>query len=450
MKQVLAKCRLSRDLLRAVAALAMALPLNALSGLGAKAEQGTTLPSATVVADPKPGNSTQEDTKPADFKPADAKRLLDPQLRLGNSLVEKLASKKPEQANLMVSPASLAIVFSLLDLGASDPMRLAIARTLGFGDVKETAKRDLETMRSVGASLARRSRAGGPLALADLIVIDPASQPYQGALERLKAAGAAVSVEEVSKPETIARINDWVKEQTRGLIPTVIEDQPDKAGIVAVNALYFKDAWKAPFDPASTRDEQFHMPGGKSMQVRMMHADGHFSFRQDAKFVAVELPYASEDYRLVIVTTKDAPLGVNEFAGAGSWLGGQGFAKLDGEVAMPRFSASSSENLLPILDALGLESARKSPGALKGLAAASQSISQVLQKAELRINEEGTEAAAATAVITTRSATTEPAQYVKMIVDKPFMFALRDRRAGLVLLQGYVGQPVALTEATGG
>jgi serpin B len=365
-------------------------------------------------------------------------------------LLGKLAGKKPEQANVMVSPASLAIVFSLLDLGASDPMRRAIAQTLGFGDVKETAKRDLETLRSVGTSVVGRANAGGPLALANLIVIDPVSKPYQPALERLQASGATVSVEDIGKPETIARINDWVKDQTRGLIPTVIEDPPDRAGIVAVNALYFKDRWKAPFDPASTRDEPFHMSGDKSMQVRMMHADGHFTFRQDGKFIAVELPYASEDYRLVIVTSKDTPLGVNEFADAAGWLGGQGFAMQEGEVAMPRFSASGSEDLLPTLDALGLEAARKAPGALKGFTATSQTISRVVQKTELRLNEEGTEAAAATAVMTTRSAVSSPTQYVKMIVDRPFVFALRDKRAGLVLLQGYVGEPVALTEASGG
>jgi serpin B len=110
---------------------------------------------------------------------------------------------------------------------------------------------------------------------------------------------------------------------------------------------------------------------------------------------------------------------------------------------MPRFSASGNEDLLATLDALGLEAARKAPDALKGLAAASQSISKVVQKTELRINEEGTEAAAATAVVATRSAATAPDQYVKMVVDKPFVFALRDKPTGLVLLQGYVGEPAA-------
>jgi serpin B len=378
----------------------------------------------------------------------DAESLLAAQLRLGSNLVEKLASNRAAQANVIVSPASLAMVFSFLDMGAGDQMRAAIHRTLGFGDAQEAIKRDIEGVRSIATSTLRRGREGGPLALANIIVFDPASQPYQPALHRLQAAGAEVSVEDLSKPQTIARINNWVKERTGGLIPAVIEDAPQDPGLVAVNALYFKDRWKSPFDPAGTRDQKFHISLNQSIDVPMMRSEGRFAFRQDSKFVAVELSYASEDYQLVIVTSKDAPLGVNEFAGAVGWLGGQGFEMTAGEVAMPRFSASGSEDLLPAVDALGLGSARKAAGALKGFTATTQTISRVVQKTELRVNEEGTEAAAATAVTTMRSAMASPAQYVKMIVDKPFVFALRDKQAGLVLLLGYVAKPAAMTEPT--
>jgi serpin B len=281
-----------------------------------------------------------------------------------------------------------------------------------------------------------------------MIVFDPQSKPYPQALQGLKAAGADVSVEALDKPETLAHINDWVKDRTRGLIPTILDDAPEQAGLVAINALYFKDRWKVPFDPAATRDGKFQVASGKPIEVPMMHSDGHFAFRQNNAFVAVELPYASDDYRLVIVTSKDAPRGVNDFSTVAGWLGGQGFEALDGEIAMPRFSASGGEDLLPVLDALGLGAARKERDALKGFTETSQTISRVVQKTELRVNEEGTEAAAATAVTTMRSVATSPTQYVKMVVDKPFVFALRDRQAGLVLLQGYVASPAAIAEAS--
>jgi serpin B len=406
-----------------------------------------TEPPPVATQDAGTSKSASPATKAAAGPPIDAAALSAAQSRLGGSLIGKLAAKKGPQANVVVSPASVALVFSLLDLGANDQMRGAIHQTLGFGAAKDKAKRDLEGVRNLATSVMQRASGGGPLALANMIVFDPDSHPIPQAVAVLKATGAAVSEEPLDKMETIAHINDWVKEQTRGLIPTILDEPQPKAGLVAVNALYFKDRWKSPFDPATTRDEKFHLADGGSSDVRMMHSDGRFVFRQSDGFVAVKLPYASDAYELIIVTSRDAPLALDKFQAVESWLGGQGFETRDGEIAIPRFSMSGSEDLLPILDVLGLAAARKDPTAFKGFTAAAQTISRVVQKTELRVNEEGTEAAAATAVTTLRSVASTPTQYVKMVVDKPFLFALRDRQAGLVLLQGYVAKPDALTEA---
>jgi serine protease inhibitor len=143
---------------------------------------------------------------------------------------------------------------------------------------------------------------------------------------------------------------------------------------------------------------------------------------------------------MVVVTTRDKPARAREFARVTGWLGGEGFAESEGELALPRFSSSGSDELLGALDALGLRRGRVSPTALQGLSPVPQIITRVVQKTELRVDEAGTEAAAATAVTTMRSMTVD---YVKMVVDKPFVFALRDRSTGLILLSGYVGRPTA-------
>jgi serpin B len=347
---------------------------------------------------------------------------------------------------VIVSPASLAMVFSMLDLGADDQMRTAIRKTLGFRAAKGVPKGELENLRAIANSVQEQARDSGPLALANMIVFETASKAYPEAIQKLKTAGADVQEEDLSRPESIARINAWVKEKTRGLIPSVIEQTPQEAGLVAVNAIYFKDRWKQPFDPAATRNEKFHIARDQSKDVPMMHSEGRMAFRQNNKFIAAALSYASSDYELVVLTSKDEPVGVNEFAEVVGWLGGQGFDMSEGEISLPRFSASGREDLLPAIDELGLGKARRAAGALGGFSATSQVISRVVQIAELRVNEEGTEAAAATAVTTLRSAT--PRQFVKMIVDKPFVFTLRDRRTGLVLLQGYVAKPATAAETT--
>jgi len=102
-------------------------------------------------------------------------------------------------------------------------------------------------------------------------------------------------------------------------------------------------------------------------------------------------------------------------------------------------SLSAGAELLPPLDAFGLAPVRHSPDALEGFSDEALLITRIVQKVELRVNEEGTEGAAATAVMTTRGL--GAANHVRMIVDKPFVFALRDEKTGLILFMGYVGAP---------
>jgi len=111
----------------------------------------------------------------------------------------------------------------------------------------------------------------------------------------------------------------------------------------------------------------------------------------------------------------------------------------NGEIGMPKLSLTAAEEMLRPLDALGLRTARQMPDALSGFSAMSLMITRVVQKLDLRLNEEGTEAAAATAVVTTRSLGTMG--HIRMIIDKPFMFALRDQKTGLILFMGYVNVP---------
>jgi serpin B len=248
-------------------------------------------------------------------------------------------------------------------------------------------------------------------------------------------------VDSLSNPDLVDRINTWVRDKTRNLIPSILEEAPETLGLVAVNALYFKDKWRVQFNPAKTQVEKFQSLYG-NVNVSMMHSPiAKFAFRQDERFIASELGYAHDDFKLVVATTKSAPALAADFAPVAGWLSGQDFEARNGEIAMPRLSLSSVEELLRPLDAMGLRAARQRKDALEQFSDEDLIISRVVQKLELRLSEEGTEAAAATAVVTTRSLA--PDDHVKMVVDKPFVFALRDRKTGLILFMGYVGAPRA-------
>jgi serpin B len=393
---------------------------------------------------PASGQETRTDPMlSAEAAPLALRDALAAQSKLAFGLIRRLDQGDSRTENIMVSPASLAAVLALLDLGASDKMRTALHRTLGF-DRRSARNADLDGLRATVTGVINAQ--GGPLTLANAIVFDPAATPYRLAVMGLRATGAEVRVEDLSKPDTLRRINEWVATHTKGLIPTILDDAPRDGGLVALNALYFKDRWRTPFDPRATAPAPFHTLDGRSIEVPMMHhATGKFRFRQDERFVAVDLDYATDGFGITIVTTKDKPARAREFAGvvgAGvmGWLGGDGFTSSNGELALPRFSLTGKVELIAALDALGLRRARQSPAAFRGLSPVPQVITRVVQKTELRVDEAGTEAAAATAVTTTRALQVD---YVKMVVDKPFVFALRDGGTGLILLAGYVGRPAA-------
>ncbi len=373
--------------------------------------------------------------------------LLAAQAQLGENLIRYLAGRGKADAsgNFVVSPASIASILSFVDLGAGNMMRSAIHRTLGFKPVARRAQadEDLRALRNSVSAIIAKSAGDSPLALANLIAFDRAVRPKQLALLGLSGAGADVLVDSLSNPEIVDRINRWVKEKTRDLIPSILEEAPETLGLVAVNALYFKDKWAVQFNPAKTQTEKFQSLSG-NVDVAMMHSPvAKFAFRQDERFIASELGYAHDDFKLVVVTTKSAPASAGDFAPVAGWLGGQGFETRNGEIGMPKLSLSSVEELLRPLDAMGLRAARQRKDALEQFSDEDLIISRVVQKLELRLSEEGTEAAAATAVVTTRSLA--PDDHVKMIVDKPFVFALRDRKTGLILFMGYVGAPPKTT-----
>jgi serine protease inhibitor len=258
----------------------------------------------------------------------------------------------------------------------------------------------------------------------------------------LKAKGAEVRLETLSDAATIKRINEWVAEQTKGLIPSILERPLTNAGLVGLNALYFKDSWQTPFEASATKPAPFQTAGGSTIEVPMMALRaGPRAYRAEDNFIALDLPYAHDRFSMTIITTKDKPARAAEFAKVASWLGGEGFGEKLVELAFPRFSLTAHEELLPPLDAMGLKEARTARGSLKNFSPAQQGITQITQKTFLRVDEAGTEASAVTAVVTARSAGGPRPE--KIVFDKPFMFALRDNTTGLVLMAGYVGTPSA-------
>ena len=238
-------------------------------------------------------------------KVSDKAGLLAAQARLNASLVGHLQATRGKGENIVVSPASLSAILAVLAQGADGKMQAAIQKCLGLDGSPGAASDDLQALRSQlrGVGLAREEQ-GASFTLANLIVIDPKSQPNMPVVDQLRD-GAEVVVDDLSKLATVDRINAWVTGQTKGFIRKVFDGPQPAAGLMGVNALYFKGLWKDRFDVKLTQARPFHLVDGGSSDVPLMMRIGSYRHRQDGRFAAVDLPYRNERFGLVVATTND-------------------------------------------------------------------------------------------------------------------------------------------------
>jgi serine protease inhibitor len=363
-------------------------------------------------------------------------RILSAQVKLSTSLVERLQTRPGETA--VVSPAGVAAAMALLDVGTDANFRATSHRVLGFDGTADAAA-DFASLRQEIALLDRAGSDGATFTFANAAVFDPKLRLVPDLLGHMRATGAEVSQKALSEPSTVKGINDWVAAKTRNRIPSIIDNGATDANLVILNALYFKSDWATAFDKSQTRPASFQELDGKLSDVAMMHGKVSLPFRSNQQFAAVDLRYKASRFSLVIATSRNKPASMQDFAGISHWLTGENFTETDVDLRMPRFTLRRGSELLPAMDAAGLRQVRFGPTAFSQLSPDRIDMSSVVQKVFLAVNEQGTEAAAATA-LTTRSAMIRmKLSEDRLVVDKPFIFALRDKISGLVLMSGYVG-----------
>ncbi|GGE24543.1 hypothetical protein GCM10011390_49990 [Aureimonas endophytica] len=358
-------------------------------------------------------------------------RLLDLAFRKAGTIRTDASGSHPTAT---LAPASLAAVLSALEIGADKPMKAAILRTLATG----TEAFSINDLRAAFRLQSLR-RNKGPLHQAEALFVDEAIDLRPGIADRVRA-DLGIPVERVAfAGNGIATINDFVSEATRGRIPAILDGSARNAGLVAINALSFKDCWQLAFDPAETRSRPFRSLKATS-EVPMMHAsEMELRLAHQGELVAAELPYRSGDYVLTLVTTTDKPAALARFTRndeVAKLLAGA-FKSQAVDLSLPTFQAANDQDLLPHLRALGLKRGLGSPTSLAGFAE-DLALSQIQQKTMIDVNEAGTEAAAATAGMASRAADTKP---MPLAFDRPFLFLLRHAATGLVIMAGFYAEP---------
>jgi serpin B len=263
---------------------------------------------------------------------------------------------------------------------------------------------------------------------------------FAAAFEEVDFAGATEAAR--------CTINTWVERQTAGKIQHLIASgilRPDTV-LVLTNAVYFKGCWEKPFPAARTHEDDFHVADGRSVRVPLMHQTGRFGYAEDDLVQVLELPYDGSNLAMVVLLPKQREgLAAVEAALSPEWLAAR-LGRLEASevaVALPRFKSTAAFELSRVLAAMGMTLPFSDRADFSGMNGGSEplQIAAVIHKAYVDVNEEGTEAAAATAVgvKTTMAIITKPP--IPFRADHPFLFLIRDRRTGNVLFLGCLTQP---------
>jgi serpin B len=367
----------------------------------------------------------------------------------GLELYRALVASDPG-ANLVFSPASIELALAMARAGAkgrtaaemdavmhglgSDANATWVAaldkalnaRTATF---KDGAGIDREViLRSVNAPFAQQ---GYPLLPA-----------YLDALAARFGAGLSL-VDYAGDPEGSRRaINGWVDDQTEQRIPELLAEgiiTPDTV-LTLVNAIYLKAAWQTAFNAGATAPAPFTRLDGTTVDVPMMHASPTVPYGTGDGWQAIELPYIGGKLSMLVIVPDD--LATFEARLDPATLGAVtgSLAPTGVTLALPKFGTETQVRLEDALGALGMPTAFSSAADFSGITTVEPlRISAVVHQANIDVDEAGTEAAAATAVVVERVSAV--AGTVRLTVDRPFLFALRDIETGAILFLGRITEP---------
>ena len=257
---------------------------------------------------------------------------------------------------------------------------------------------------------------------------------------------AEVANLDFSDPRAPDTINAWVKEKTHDKIDKIVGSLSPEIALVLINAVYFDGKWRTQFDAALTEDGDFRLLDGSTATVPLMHQSGEYSYYEDEDLQAVSLPYGEGRMSMYVILPREGR-DYGEFLGTLSetnWEGWMGsFVDREGELTLPRFKVEYEKELNDALEAMGMQPAFVSglEDMFTDLGGQKAYISKVLQKTYIDVNEEGTEAAAATGVYMGITSVQPALPPFVMTVDRPFFFAIRDNQTGTLLFMGSITNP---------
>ena len=364
--------------------------------------------------------------------------------RFGFDLFNEIRQTEQDK-NIFISPLSVSIALAMALNGAAGETEQAMTNTMHLQGL------DSETINVGYAALRGALQTSDPkvvLTIANSLWARQGVPFKQDFLQRnTEYFGAEIATLDFMDPNTLITINQWVDTNTNGKIPKILDEINADLVLFLINAIYFKGTWQTEFDPAHTRDGTFQLATGEEKQVPMMTRSGDYPYYEnyEEKFQAISIPYGDGRMSMyVFLPYRESDLnafleGLNT-ENWETWI--SQFREQEIFLSMPKFKLEYEKTLNNPLQSLGMEIAFAA-----GLADFSRMadlerlgknlyIGEVLHKAVVEVNEEGSEAAAVTS-IGIRATSAPPA----FVADRPFFFAIRDNETKTILFMGTVVDP---------
>ncbi len=372
-------------------------------------------------------------------------RLVDANIKFSFKLFNQLTGDELKE-NIFICPASVAMALTMTYNGADGETKDAMAQAL------ELQHMSIEEVNSANADLLTILQNPDPNVKVSIVnslwvrkgvffykeFLDTNEKFYHAYIEHL----------DFSSSEAPDIINNWVKERTNGRIDKLIDEQiPPNTVMYLLNALYFKGDWANKFDPKLTQTVPFILSDDNQKSCSMMFQSGKYPYFKGDNFQAVSLPYGKGRISMVVilpdegVSLKDLCRSIN-LDNWKSWM--DSLSETKGEIGLPKFKVEYEAKLEEALESLGMgvafDADRANFGKMRPIDPKSNLyISSVKHKAFVETNEDGTKAGGAAAVeMKTKGM---PLDRFRMVMDRPFMFVIRDNLTGVILFVGAVVDP---------
>jgi len=352
--------------------------------------------------------------------------------------------------NLVLSPYSVATALAMTGTGAAGQTATQMAQTLHLA--KPSAFDAVGSLQRAIAAEQTEAAQGHPkaptLTLANGLFLQrgfPVKPAFTSGLQRHFDA-TPETVDFLGDPTgALNTINSWASDRTEGLIPELLPSLPGDTRLTLTNAIYLKADWLHRFAPANTDRARFHSRAGTT-PTEFMHTTEQLRYGSHQSYAAVELPYRASTLSLLVVLPKEGEIDAfqRHLDAKGLAQIAHGLSPRSVRLSLPRFHLATQASLNSILEALGMTAAFGESAEFPRITTReSLKIDLLEHAADFSVDEAGTTAAAATAlVVDARSA---PRSTVEFNANHPFLFFLRDRQTGAVLFAGRLSNPTSAT-----